>query len=102
MYNTLTDFYGKKIALLLHFLNENKEKSAVLVTGTAFFQDGYLRLHRGSSIPPLPIPLKIVWRAIPVKDDIRDIVGDADFLMEGTIAEIPQMSGGNQSFRKSA
>lgn len=88
MYRALTDLYGKKIALLLWFLNEERDTSAVVVRGTAYFQDGALRLHRGSMLPPLPLPLRMVWRATPVPSEYMDILGEVDFCIQGTVAEL--------------
>lgn len=102
MLKALTDLYGKKIALLLYFLDENLETSAVIVRGTAYFQDGALRLHRGASLPPLPIPLKLVWRAKPVSADLHEILGDVDYCIQGTHPELTAGLQGGEQLPRSA
>lgn len=97
MYPAFSDFYGKKIALLLYFLAENGETSAAIVKGTAYFQDGFLRLHRGNAVAPVPIPLRLVWRAKAVTAEFQDILGDADFVIQATLSELnlPEANLGN-------
>jgi hypothetical protein len=102
MLNALTDLYGKKIALLLWFIDENQETSAVVLRGTAYFQDGALRLHRGSSVPPLPIPLKLVWRAKIVPAEYQEILGDVDYCIQGTPTELEVSFQGGTKLPRSA
>lgn len=83
----LTDLYGKKLALLLWFLNENMDFTAVVVSGKGFLHDGHFSLHRGPMLPPVRIPLNMVWRAQEVPDHLQDIVNGADYCLQGTIAE---------------
>lgn len=82
------DFFGKKLALLLWYNNENGEPAAALVTGTAFLHDGQMALHRGCLLPPLPIPLPMVWKAKQVPNDLKDILKMADFCIQGTMHEL--------------
>lgn len=102
MLKALTDLYGKKIALLLIFLDENQETAAVIVRGTAYFQDGSLRLHRGAMLPPLAIPLKLVWRAKPVPPEYHEILGDVDFVIQGTPSELDADLRGSAALPRSA
>lgn len=83
----LTDLYGKKLALLLWFLNENMDFTAVVVSGKGFLHNGHFSLHRGSMLPPVRIPLNMIWRAQEVPEHLRDIVNGADYCLQGTIAE---------------
>jgi hypothetical protein len=102
MLKALTDLYGKKIALLLFFLDENQDTSAVIVRGTAYFQDGSLRLHRGATLPPLAIPLKLVWRAKAVPPEYHEILGDVDYCIQGTPSELDASLQGSTSLPRSA
>jgi hypothetical protein len=102
MLKALTDLYGKKIALLLWFLDENQETSAVIVRGTAYFQDGSLHLHRGATLPPLAIPLKLVWRAQPVPNDYHEILGDVAYCIQGTPADLDADLRGSTPLPRSA
>lgn len=84
----LTDLYGKKIALLLWFLNENQDFTAVVVSGKGFQHNGNFGLHRGPLLPPISIPLDLLWRAQLVPEHLRDILSGAEYCLEGTIAEL--------------
>ena len=84
----LTDLFGKKLALLLWYVNEEFEQSAVIVSGVGFLHDGCLSIHRGSLLPPMQIPLALVWRAQPVPEDLKDIVKGADFCIQASMAEM--------------
>ncbi len=83
-----SDFFGKKLALLLWYNNEKGEAAAALVTGTAFLHDGKMALHRGSLLPPLPIPMTMVWKAKQVPHDLKDILRMADYCIQGTMHEL--------------
>lgn len=85
----LSDLYGKKLALLLWYTNEDNEATAAVVSGVAFLHNGHLSLHRGNLLPPLRIPLHLVWRARPVPQDLQDIVEQADYCIQGMISELP-------------
>lgn len=82
------DLFGKKVALLLWYFNENGESTAGVVSGTAFLHDGNMAIHRGSLLPPLPIPLSLVWRAKQVPSDLKDILKMADYCIQGTLSEL--------------
>lgn len=84
----LTDLFGKKLALLLWYVDKNFEQSAVIVSGVGFLHDGCLSLHRGHLLPPLQIPLALVWRAQSVPDDLKDIVKGADYCIQASMAEM--------------
>lgn len=86
----LTDLFGKKIALLLWFMNEEFEEITVLVSGVAFLHEGELSLHRGHLLPPFPVPLAVVWRAKQVPEDLKDIVEGADYAIQATMAEVEE------------
>jgi len=101
----LTDLYGKKLALLLWFLNEEMETSHVVVTGTGFMHDGHLSLHRGSILPPVRIPLALVWRAQEVPEQARTILNGADYVIRASVAELGASNlteGFSDSDRRSA
>jgi hypothetical protein len=83
-----SDLFGKKLALLVWYHNESGETAAAIVSGTAFLHDGQMALHRGSLLPPLPIPLAMVWRAKLVPSDLQDILRMADYCIQGTVAEL--------------
>lgn len=84
----LTDLFGKKLALLLWYLDEDFEQRAVIFSGVGFLHDGCLSLHRGPLLPPLQIPLALVWRAQEVPDDLRDIVKGAAYCIQASMAEM--------------
>lgn len=83
----LSDLYGKKIALLIWYMTEDQETRAAIVTGVAFLHQGQLSLHRGHILPPLTVPLAMVWRARLVPDDLKDILQMADYCIQGTVTE---------------
>ena len=83
-----SDLFGKKVALLVWYNNEKGETTAGVVSGTAFLHDGHMALHRGSLLPPLQIPLQLVWRAKQVPNDLKDILRMADFCIQGTVKEL--------------
>ncbi len=83
-----SDLYGKKIALLIWYHNENGDHAAGLVNGTGFLHDGQMAIHRGSLLPPMPIPLAMVWRAKEVPAELKDILRMADFCIQGTVHEL--------------
>jgi hypothetical protein len=84
----LTDLYGKKLALLVWFTSEDLEVKAAVVSGVAFMHNGKLSLHRGNILPPLAVPLHLVWQARPVPEDLMDILQQADYCIQGTVAEL--------------
>jgi hypothetical protein len=83
-----SDLFGKKLALLLHFRNENGEQAAGLVCGTAFLHEGKMAIHRGNLLPPLSLPLEIVWRAKLVPGEMKDLLKKADYCLQATVAEL--------------
>lgn len=83
-----SDLYGKKLALLVWYQNNNGEAKAGLVTGTGFLHDGHLAVHRGSILPPLTLPLEMVWRAKAVPGELKDILKGADYCIQGTVREL--------------
>ncbi|MEM0999521.1 MAG: hypothetical protein AAGN35_20860 [Bacteroidota bacterium] len=88
----LTDLYGKKLALLVWYTTEDSETRAAVVSGIAFMHNGKLSLHRGHVLPPQPVPLRVVWRARRVPEDLQDILEDADYCIQGTVAELGMVS----------
>ncbi|MEM7036680.1 MAG: hypothetical protein AAF570_06845 [Bacteroidota bacterium] len=84
----LSDLYGKKLALLIWYMNEDNEASAAIVSGIAFQHNGHLSIHRGNILPPTAVPLHLIWRARPVPEDLKDIVRDADYCIQATIGEL--------------
>ncbi len=84
----LTDLFGKKLALLLWYIDQDFEERAVIVSGVGFLHDGCLSLHRGHLLPPLRIPLALVWRAQEVPDELKDIVTGAQYLIQASLAEM--------------
>ncbi|HHG84197.1 MAG TPA: hypothetical protein ENJ82_05550 [Bacteroidetes bacterium] len=84
----LSDLYGKKFALLIWYMTEDQETRAATVSGIAFMHKGQLSLHRGNILPPLSIPLQMVWRARCVPEDLKDILHKADYCIQGTITEL--------------
>lgn len=82
------DLFGKKVALLVWYNNESGESTAGVVSGTAFLHDGQMALHRGSLLPPLTIPLALVWRAKRVPTELKDILKMADFCIPSTLVEL--------------
>ncbi len=84
----LTDLYGKKLALLLWYVNQDFEQSAVIVSGVGFLHDGCLSIHRGNLLPPMQIPLFLVWRAQAVPEELKDIVQGADYCIQASMAEL--------------
>jgi hypothetical protein len=89
------DLFGKKLALLIWYNNERGDTTAGVVCGTAFLHNGHLALHRGSLLPPFPIPLAMVWRAKVVPNELKDILKMADFCIQGTVGELV-VSGKNE------
>lgn len=83
-----SDLFGKKLALLIWYNNENGDTTAGVVSGTAFLHDGQMAIHRGSLLPPLPIPLNMVWRAKHVPNELKDILKMADYCIQGTVREL--------------
>lgn len=83
-----SDLFGKKLALLVWYTNENGDPTAGVVSGTAFLHDGHMAIHRGSLLPPIQIPLQLVWRARQVPNDLKDILRMADYCIQGTIREL--------------
>lgn len=84
----LPDLYGKRLALLLWFLDEEMETTAAVVSGIAFQSEGFLCLHRGSILPPFRIPLHLVWRATLVPPEVSDILGTADYCIQADMSEM--------------
>ena len=82
------DLFGKKVALLVWYNNESGDATAGVVSGTAFLHNGQMAIHRGSLLPPLPIPLALIWRAKHVPNDLKDILRMADFCIQGTLQEL--------------
>ncbi len=83
-----SDLFGKKVALLVWYNNESGDQTAGVVSGTAFLHDGQMALHRGSLLPPMAIPLQLVWRAKRVPNELKDILKMADFCIQGTVSEL--------------
>ena len=88
MHIALSDLYGKKLTLLLWFINEDYETSTVMLSGTGFMHDGHLSVHRGSLLPPVRIPLNLVWRAREVPEHLKDILAGADYAIQASVAEM--------------
>jgi hypothetical protein len=93
-----SDLFGKKLALLIWYNNENGDTTAGVVSGTAFLHDGKMALHRGSLLPPLPIPLAMVWRAKQVPHELKDILKMADYCIPGTVVELGLGSRGENEW----
>lgn len=91
------DLFGKKVALLLWYFNDKGESTAGVVSGTAFLHDGNMAIHRGSLLPPLTIPLSLVWRAKQVPSDLKDILKMADYCIQGTLSELDLGAAGSPS-----
>lgn len=89
----LPDLYGKKLALLLWFVDENMDTTAAVVSGIAFQSEGHLCLHRGSILAPVRLPLHLVWRATLVPVEVADILGDADYVIQAEMAELESGMG---------
>jgi hypothetical protein len=83
-----SDLFGKKLALLVWYQNENGDPTAGVMSGTAFLHDGQMAIHRGNLLPPLRIPLDLVWRAKQVPNDLKDILRMADYCIQGTLQEL--------------
>lgn len=83
-----SDLFGKKVALLVWYNNESGDPTAGVVSGTAFLHDGQMAIHRGSLLPPMAIPLQLVWRAKRVPNDLKDILKMADYCIQGTVREL--------------
>jgi hypothetical protein len=83
-----SDLFGKKVALLLWYNNESGDATAGVVSGVAFLHDGHMAIHRGSLLPPMQIPLPLVWRAKQVPNELKDILKMADYCIQGTIREM--------------
>ena len=83
-----SDLFGKKLALLIWYNNEAGERTAGIVNGTGFLHDGNLALHRGNLVPPMPIPLKLVWRAKVVPHELKDILKMADYCIQASVQEL--------------
>lgn len=83
-----SDLFGKRLALLIWYNNEAGETTAGIINGTAFLHDGNMALHRGNLVPPLPIPLKLIWRAKAVPKEMHDILNMADYCIQGTVQEL--------------
>jgi hypothetical protein len=84
----LTDLYGKKLALLVWYTSADAEPRAAVVSGVAFMHNGKLSLHRGNILPPLAVPLHLVWQARPVPTDLQNILQHADYCIQGTVKEL--------------
>ncbi len=83
-----SDLFGKRLALLIWYNNEAGETTAGIVNGTAFLHDGKMALHRGSLVPPMPIPVNLVWRAKLVPAEMKDILNMADYCIQATAKEL--------------
>jgi hypothetical protein len=83
-----SDLFGKKVALLVWYNNESGDVTAGVVSGTAFMHDGHMAIHRGSLLPPMQIPLSLVWRAKRVPSELKDILKMADYCIPGTALEL--------------
>lgn len=85
---SVSELQGKKLAILLWYVNEGWDSSAALINGVLENRNGILLLIRDQNLPPVNIPWKMVPAIQAVSADVQDIFGSAGFWLEMTIQDL--------------
>lgn len=84
----VSELHGKRLAILLWYLNEGFDEAAALIHGVLENRNGYLMLVRADHLPPLQIPWKMVPSIQAVTQEVQDIFGSARYWVEMTIRDV--------------
>ena len=79
------ELVGKKLVLILW----QNDDDAVLVSGKVVGDSNRLWLELGADQKPLFLDEEWLSRIQPVKSDIADIVGNADFVLSLSVGALP-------------
>ena len=85
----ISDLHGKSLALLIWYINENMDSTAAIVSGTAEIRGAKMSLVRGSFLPKMQVPGRLLTRVKSVPAEAKDIFGDAEYFLELTINDLP-------------
>lgn len=94
-----SDLLGKKLALLIWYYNEAAEPTAAIINGTAFLHEGKMALKRTDLLPPMIIPVPLIWRAKVVPPELHDILKTADFCIQ---ARADELGWGKKAMQKNS
>jgi hypothetical protein len=85
----LTDYDGKRFALLLCGETEQGEDDWVVFPGIARLQDGILIVQRPEGQPPFQIRSEWYNRIKSVGDEIREMLHGAEYVLPLTVGPKP-------------